>query len=223
MAIKRLMRQGLFAQAQAKVEKIAGNKVWLELALRIQPRISEIKYTGLKKNEKEELQERLQLMKGNQINQNIINRATKIIEKYFDDKGFNNAEVKIDLQEDISKQNEMIVNINIDKHKKVKVHKIHIEGNEAFSDRDIKKAMTKTNEKSSIREIFKQKKFVESDYNDDLNRIIEKYNEKGYRDAKILFDSVAKHNENTVNRITQFRKRRYQRHLYGNGTSGYTF
>ena len=139
MAIKRLMRLGLFAQAQAKVEKIAGNKVWLELALRIQPRISEIKYTGLKKNEKEELQERLQLMKGNQINQNIINRATKIIEKYFDDKGFNNAEVKIDLQEDISKQNEMIVNINIDKHKKVKVHKIHIEGNEAFSDRDIKK------------------------------------------------------------------------------------
>ena len=56
--------------------------MWLELALRIQPRISEIKYTGLKKNEKEELQERLQLMKGNQINQNIINRATKIIEKY---------------------------------------------------------------------------------------------------------------------------------------------
>ena len=198
MAIKRLMRQGLFAQAQAKVEKIAGNKVWIELALRIQPRISEINYIGLKKNEKEELQERLQLMKGNQINQNIINRATKIIEKYFDDKGFNNAEVKIDLQEDISKQNEMIVNIKIDKHKKVKVHKIHIEGNEAFSDRDIKKAMTKTNEKSSIRELFKQKKFVESDYKDDLNRIIEKYNEKGYRDAKILFDSVANHNEKTV-------------------------
>ena len=198
LAAKRLMRQGLFAQAQIKIEKIAGDKVWIELALRTQPRISEINYIGIKKGEKEDLQERLQLMKGNQINQNVVNRATKIVEKYFNDKGFGNADVRIDLREDLSKENEMIVDIKIDKHDKVKVHKIYIDGNEMFSDRDVKSAMKKTNEKGDIRNLFKQKKFVKSDYADDLNRIIQKYNEKGYRDAKILFDSVAKYDDKTV-------------------------
>lgn len=197
-AVKRLMRQGLFSQAQVKVEKVAGDKAWLELALRTQPRISEVNYIGVKKGEKEDLQERLQLMKGNQITQNIVNRATTIIKKYYADKGFGNANVKIELREDLSHQNEMIVDINVDKHSKVKVHKIYIDGNEVMSDNAVKGAMKKTNEKGKLRNLFKQKKFVESDYQDDLNRIIEKYNEKGYRDAKILKDSVARYNEKTV-------------------------
>ena len=197
-AAKRLMKQGLFAQAQIKVEKVAGNKVWLEIALRTQPRISEINYIGVKKSEKEDLQERLQLMKGNQITQNIVNRATKIIEKYFDSKGFSNASVKIDLREDLSKKNEMIVDINIDKNNKMKVHKIYLTGNEVLTDKKIKRAMKKTNEKNNILELFNQKKFVETDYEDDLNRIIEKYNEYGYRDAKIVADSVVQFDEKTV-------------------------
>ena len=197
-AAKRLMKQGLFAQAQIKVEKIAGNKVWLEFALRTQPRIAEVNYYGVKKGEKEDLQKRLQLMNGNQITQNIINRATQIIEKYFDEKGFSNATVKIDLREDLSKQNEMIVDIKVNKNNKVKVHKIYIDGNEVLSDAAIKRAMKKTNEKNNILELFNQKKYVESDYHDDLNRIIEKYNEKGYRDAKIIHDSIAQFNEKTI-------------------------
>ena len=72
-AVKRLMRQGLFAQAQIIAEKMAGNKVWLVINLRTQPRISETRYGGMKKSEREELQKRLQLMKGNQITQNIVN------------------------------------------------------------------------------------------------------------------------------------------------------
>lgn len=197
-AAKRFWKQGLFSNVQIKVEKTAGDKAWLEFSLRQQPRIAEINYYGVKKGEKEDLQERLQLMKGNQITQNIVNRAIAIIEKYFGDKGFKNAEVKIDLQEDLSHKNEMIVNINVDKHDKVKVHKIYIDGNEVLSDRALKRVMKKTNEKGNILELFGQKKFVENDYKDDLNRIIEKYNEKGYRDAKILADSVVKYNDKTV-------------------------
>ena len=74
-AVKRLMRQGLFAQAQIIVEKIAGNKAWLVINLRTQPRISEVKYSGMKKGEREDLQKRLQLMKGNQITQNIDRKS----------------------------------------------------------------------------------------------------------------------------------------------------
>ncbi len=197
-AAKRLMRQGLFAQAQIKVTKIAGNKVWLEFALRTQPRISAVNFIGVKKGEQEDLQERLHLTPGNQITQNIVNRATKIIEKYYDDKGFKNANVKIELREDLAKENEVFVDIKINKNNKIKVHKIYIEGNSALSDGAIKGAMKKTNEKGNIKKIFSQKKFVETDYKDDLNRIIEKYNEKGYRDAKIIFDSVAQYDEKNV-------------------------
>ena len=197
-AVKRLMRQGLFAQARLKIEKTAGNKVWLELDLRTQPRISKVNYNGMKKGEREDLQERLQLMKGNQITQNIVNRAEMIVKKYFSDKGFGNAQVNVILHEDLSAPNEMIVDINVNKHDKVKVHKIYIDGNEVMSDRQLQRTMKKTNEKGKLINLFRQKKFVESDYHDDLNRILEKYNEKGYRDARIVSDSVVPYDDRLV-------------------------
>jgi outer membrane protein insertion porin family len=92
----------------------------------------------------------------------------------------------------------MIVDINVDKHDKVKVHKIYIDGNEVMSDGKLQGTMKKTNEKGKLKNLFKQKKFVETDYHDDLNRIIQKYNEEGYRDAKILADSVVPFDEKTV-------------------------
>lgn len=92
----------------------------------------------------------------------------------------------------------MIVDIVVDRHDKVKVHKIYIDGNEVMSDNALQRTMKKTNEKGKLLNLFKQKKFVESDYRDDLNRIIQKYNEKGYRDAKILSDSVVPYNDKTV-------------------------
>ena len=197
-AVKRLMRQTLFAQAQIVLDKTVGDKAWITIKLRTQPRIASIQYKGAKKSEIKDLDERLQLVKGNQITQNIVNRAESIIKKYYTDKGFGNATVKINLVEDLSAKNEMIVDINIDKQNKVKVHKIHINGNEVLSDRKIKNAMKKTNERTDIWKIFSQKKFVRNDYNDDLKRIIEKYNEKGYRDARIVRDSVAANENGTV-------------------------
>lgn len=197
-AVKRLMRQQLFAQAQLKVDKIAGDKVWLEIAIRTQPRISQVNYIGMKKGEREDLQERLQLVKGNPITPNIVNRATDIVNKYFAEKGFGNAKVTISQRPDLSEENHVIVDIIADKRDKVKVHKIYIDGNEVLTDNQLQRVMKKTNEKGKLINLFRQKKFVEQDYEDDLNRIIEKYNEKGYRDAKILADSVVPYDDKTV-------------------------
>ncbi len=197
-ASKRLWRQGLFSKVQIAVDKVVGNKAYLTLNLRQQPRISEINYHGVKKGEKQDLEEALQLMKGNQITQNIVNRAESIIKKYYSNKGFGNAVVKINLTDDLSHPNEVIVDININKNDKVKVHKIYIDGNNVLSDRQLQRVMKKTNEKGKLLNLFRQKKFVETDYKDDLNRIIQKYNEKGYRDAVILSDSVVPYDEKTV-------------------------
>jgi len=197
-AVKNLMRQTLFAQAKIELEKVAGDKAWLKIVLRTQPRISAVNYIGAKKGEAKELQERLQLMKGNTITRNVVNRTEAIVSKYYKDKGFGNATVRVNLREDLSNENEMFVDVVIDKHHKVKVHKIYFDGNEVLSDRALKRTMKKTNEKKDLLKIFSQKKFVESDYQDDLNRILEKYNEKGYRDAKITADSVVPYDENNV-------------------------
>ncbi len=197
-ASKRLWRQGLFSKVQISVDKVAEDKAWLSINLRQQPRISEINYIGIKKGEREDLQNALQLMKGNQITQNIVNRAEQIIKKYYSNKGFGNAIVKIDLVDDLSHPNEAIVNIRVKKNDKVKVHKIYIDGNEVLSDNAIQRTMKKTNEKGKLINLFRQKKFVESDYEDDLNRILQKYNEKGYRDAKILADSVVPYDDKSV-------------------------
>ncbi|MDE5725098.1 MAG: outer membrane protein assembly factor BamA, partial [Duncaniella sp.] len=197
-AAKRLWRQGLFSKVQISVDKIAGNKAWLVFNLRQQPRIASINYIGVKKGEQKDLDDALQLMRGNQITQNIVNRAEQIISKYYANKGFGNAKVKIDLVEDLSAPNEVIVNINVNKNDKVKVHKIYIDGNEVLSDNQLQRTMKKTNEKGKLLNLFRQKKFVESDYKDDLKRIIQKYNEKGYRDATILSDSVVPYDDKNV-------------------------
>lgn len=197
-ATKRFWRQNLYSKVQINVEKIVGDKAWLEIVLRAQPRMSEIRYNGVKGGEKKDISERLAMIPGQQITPNILARAKQLIENYYTAKGFKNVDVNVTQQPDLSKENQVIVNVNINRNNKVKVHKIYIDGNEVLSDNGIKRVMKKTNENGNLLNLFKQKKFVESDYEDDKNRILAKYNELGYRDARIVSDSVARYNDDRV-------------------------
>ncbi len=198
LAAKRFWRQGLFSKVQIVVEKMCGDEAWLVFNLRQQPRVSQINYIGMKGGEKKDIIERLGLQPGNQMTPNIANRIEEIVQKYYAGKGFEKATCTVTQKPDLSKPNEVIVDISVDKHEKIKVHKIYIEGNQVMSDGKIKRTMKKTNEKKSIWKIFSQKKFVRSDYEDDKLRIIDKYNEKGYRDAVIVSDSVVSYDDKHV-------------------------
>ncbi len=197
-AVKRFWRQGLYSDVAIEAEKIVGDKIWLVIRLAQQPRLSELKFQGAKKGEIKDLNEKLNLVAGYQLTPNIIARTKQIIEKYYADKGFKNAQVTISQQPDLSKENQVILTVDIDRHNKVKVHKIYVDGNEVLSDNGVKRAMKKTNENGNLLNIFKQKKFVESDFKDDRARIIQKYNEMGYRDARITHDSVARYDDKSV-------------------------
>ena len=197
-AAKRFWRQGLFSKVQIKVSKIYQDKAWLEFVLQQQPRISKVNYLGMKGGERKDVEQRLGLQLGNQMTPNIADRIKQIVEKYFKDKGFEKATVEVTQREDLSRQNEVIVDIAVDKHSKIKVHKIYIEGNQVLSDGKIKRTMKKTNEKGSLLKLFSQKKFVQTDFEADKQRIIDKYNEIGYRDAQIVSDSVVNYDEKTV-------------------------
>jgi len=197
-AAKRFWRQGLFSKVQISVEKICGDKAWLIFNLRQQPRVSQINYNGMKGGERKDIEQRLGFQVGSQMTPNIADRIEQIVEKYYANKGFEKATCKVEQVPDLSKQNEVIVNINVNKNEKIKVHKIYITGNEVLSDSKLKRTMKKTNEKRSLWKIFSQKKFVRSDYEDDKQRIIDKYNEKGYRDAVIVADSVVNYDDKNV-------------------------
>ena len=196
-AVKRFWKQGLFSDIAISITKIAGNKVWLNIALQ-RPRISEVNYIGIKKSEREELEQRLGLIKGNQITPNLVDRAKLLIKRYYDEKGFKNAEVSIYQKDDLSHENQVIVDIEIDKKDKIKIHKIYFSGNKVLSDRKLRRTMKKTSQRKYLPTLFRPKKFVPERYAADLELIIGKYNELGYRDAVILSDSVVPYNDKTV-------------------------
>ena len=205
-AVKRFWKHGLFSDVKILATKIEGDEIWLEIQLKQRPRISEVNYHGIKKGEREDLEAKLGLKKGFQVTPNLMDRAKIVIQKFFDGKGFKNVDVDIVQRDDLAHEGEVIVDINIDKNEKTKIHRIYFEGNEALSARDLKKAMKKTNEKfsipndwkTSILEAFSTKKFTTEEYEKDKANIIAKYNEHGYRDAVLLSDSVVNYNDKKV-------------------------
>ena len=197
-AIKRYWRHGLFSDVKITAEKIEGNKIYLFIHLTLRPRITDIRFNGVKKSEREDLQAKLGMAKGSQITPNLIDRAKIIIKRHFDEKGFKNAEVKIVEREDPANKEQVYVDVNIDKKDKVKVHKITIDGNSVLTDKKLKRVMKKTNEKGKLVNLFRAKKFINERYEEDKQKIIDKYNELGYRDAIIEVDSVTPYDEKTV-------------------------
>ena len=198
-ACKRYWRHGLFSDVQITADKIEGDKIWLTIHLTMRPRVSDIQYKGVKKSERADLESKIGMIKGGQITPNIIDRAKTLAKRYFDDKGFKNAEVLITQRDDPDNKNQVIVTVDIDKKEKIKVHKITIVGNQALKTKKIKKVMKKTNEKNKLSTLFATKKFVEENYEADKQLIIDKYNELGYRDAMIVVDSVTPYDDRTVN------------------------
>ncbi len=198
-AIKKFWRHGLFSDVAILATKKVGSKIWLEIKLKERPRLSLINYHGLKKSEKEEVEESIGMIKGSQITPNLLNRTEQIITSKFVEKGFNNVEVNIVQRDDNANENQVIVDVYVDKKEKVKIENLYIEGLEVFSYKQANRSMKKTNGKKLIN-LFRTKKFINDEYKNDKVALIDKYNEKGYRDAIITTDSVAPGTEeNTVN------------------------
>lgn len=201
-AVRRFWKQGLFSEIKITATKIVGDKIWLNLELKDRPRISDISYEGIKKGEREDIESKLGMVKGNQITPNMVDGAKKIIKRYFDDKGFNNAVITITQVEDLSKENQIILKITVDKKEKIKVYDVTIDGNIEVSDETLEKAMKKTRHKhtmsAKVRNFLRSTNYVPESYETDKENLIAKYNELGYRDARILWDTVYKYNDKKV-------------------------
>lgn len=195
-AVKRYWKHGLFSEVQIAADSLVGDKVYLHISLKARPRVSQINYIGLKKSERQDMEQKLGILKGGQITPNMIDRAKILGKKYFEDKGFKNADIEIQQRDDVASKNEVILDVIIDKKEKMRVRNIVIEGNEKLSDLRIKGglfrkgAFAKTHEAGKLATFLKSKKFTPERWKADKQKLIEKYNELGYRDATILGDSV---------------------------------
>ena len=198
-AMKRLWNTGLFANAKILASKIEGDRIWLEIAMEQNPKIKEVIFHGVRKGESSELEDKIGLFAGSQISQNALDRSEKLIRKYFDEKGFKDADVRVQQRSEVDEDGLAYVDVFIDKKDKVKVRTIHLEGNEALTDKNIRHLMKKTNEKGRLKEFFRTKKFVNEEFLNDMDNIRERYGELGYRDAYIVRDSISSNpDDNTV-------------------------
>ncbi|MDR0385332.1 MAG: outer membrane protein assembly factor BamA [Prevotellaceae bacterium] len=200
-AVKRLWAQNSFGSVDIIPVKTEGEKIWIEIALTERPRIMKWEILGIKKGKVKEINEILTFRRGSALSDYVIKSNVEKIKKYYSEKGYLNADVKVQVKNDTILKNSVNIIFTVDRKKKVKIREITFEGNKNMKARKLKGALKNTKQKKgfSILSLFKSKKFIESKYEEDKGNLIDYYNKKGYRDAEILIDSVYRVSENRLN------------------------
>ena len=193
-AVEKLWEQGLFSDVQITATKIQGNSIFLNFFLEERPRLSKFKFIGIKKSDIDALREKIKLVRGKIITESLVSNTKNIIRDFYVEKGFLNVEINIKQEEDSQNKKHVLLVINIQKGEKVKISEITFVGNTIFNEKKLKRLLKETKEKKFYR-LFKASKFLEDAYKTDKKNIIIKYNEKGFRDAKIITDSIWQNEE----------------------------
>ncbi len=188
-SIKKLWKLGLYNDVNFYVDQIEGDSITLNLHLNELPKLKEVKFIGVKKSVVESLIKDNNLTAEKIVNENLITTTKYYIENKYKKEGFYNTKVNITTVEDTETINHVNMVVNIDKGKKIKVSKIIIDGNEQLTDGKIRRAMKNTKQQSYLH-LFKSSKYIKEKYKEDLNSIVDKYKEKGFRDARIVSDSI---------------------------------
>lgn len=188
-AIKALWKLKLFTDIEIIQQKTIGEIIFLEIRLKERPTLSRYSYTGVKKGKHEDLNKILDdvLVKGGIVTEDIKSLATIKLKDYWYEKGFMNTEITVDEFPDTVKVNSSRLVFNINTNKRVRVKDIVFTGNSVIKSRRLRRAMEDTKRR---RAIFKKSKFIEEDLKSDERGLIALYNSKGYRNARIIRDSI---------------------------------
>jgi outer membrane protein insertion porin family len=207
--IKNLYAQGLFDDVQLNITRINLDTIFLEIVVVERPRLSRMRFSGIRKGEIEDVQKLLADKTGKIVNENMLSTTKAIVKKHFNEKGFLNTTVTIKQRRDPGDANSVILNVVVDKKKKVMISDVTFVGNKHFSEGDLRHYLTKTR-KRKFYNIFGSKKFKEDKYEDDKKNLITQMQDQGYRDAELISDTVFKTGENTVGvRIKLFEGQKY--------------
>ena len=189
--VKRLWMQRHFDDVAVEIASVrpAGDTADFVIRIKERPRVSRWTFSGVRKSEQKELMDRLSLRRGGEFSDYVSMASTNVIKTFYKEKGFLKTEVDIQTQEDTVIQNAIRVNFAVDKGDKIKIRDINFEGNENVSDFKLARSMKKTKSKK-IYNFFHSKKFNEKEYPGDKKNLLNAFKEAGYRDARILKDSI---------------------------------
>jgi len=236
-SIRKLWDQGLFEDIGIYIKDIQGENVFLELRLKERPRLTKYSLKGINKTEADNLRDKLNITRGDVVTESMLMKARHQIKMHYREKGYLDAEVEIKQSPDTSRANNVILDFEISKNNRVKINKIFVHGNQAFSAQKIKNSLKETKERGKfdplhdiemailydLREllrlnpqgivdstmahlnrnvkvrIFKPSRFIRDKYEEDLVKVIEKYNGMGYRDASVVRDSLSRNEDGSLN------------------------
>ncbi len=188
-AIQNLWKQQLFKDVSIGITSIQEGLVFLDIQLVERPKLTRYEFEGIRRSEADDLRDKLNLVRGDVVTENLLFRAENAIEEYYMEKGYLTPSIEIRQLEDTAWVNNMILEFNIDRGDRTRIREINIYGNETLTDRQIKRIMKNTRERS-LRFLFSSSKLVDDDFEEDKRTLINKYNELGKRDAAIVRDSV---------------------------------
>ena len=195
-AMRKMWSQRYFSDVRILAEPV-GDSVNFEIYLQERPRVFKWNIVGVNKSEKSELiDKKLKLKRGSELSEFVINTNSDAIKKYFDEKGFQNAEVSVEQVNDTTVHNAVNVTFVVNKKSRVKIGKISFEGNEVFSDKRLRKTFKKTHQKGI--NIFRATKLKRKEYEEDKENLLDYYNSRGYRNAVIVKDSIYPINDKRI-------------------------
>ena len=223
--VTRLVAQRYFEDVAVVVDSLCPSRdtAWFKIVVRERPRVSRWTFTGVKTNERKDLQERLNLRAGREYSDYVKNASVDIIKRYFKEKGYIKVNVDVDVQRDTMIKRAIQVNFAINKGNKVRIKDINFVGNnEDVKDYKLAKNMKETHSNRWYN-FFKSKKFKEKEYKTDRKTVLDAFNEAGYRDARLIRDSVYYVDEKHLNIDMEFDqgKRYYFRDITWTGNAVY--
>ncbi|HPS25270.1 MAG TPA: POTRA domain-containing protein [Bacteroidales bacterium] len=187
--VKRLFLQRFFSDVGVYVDSLVGNNAYLNINIVERPRVSRWNYQGVKKGERTDIEERVKLRRGSELSDYVIKSSCDIIKRYYVEKGFLNTEVVATHSEDTTIKNAVQVTFNVDRKQKVHIQQINFIGSEHLSIHKMRFAMKKTKDRR-LYNFFFSKKFNEKEYKNDKQLLLQKFHELGYRDVRIVKDSI---------------------------------
>jgi outer membrane protein insertion porin family len=221
-AMKKLWNNGMFSDVKLRAKRIEGNLIYLDIYLKERYRIVSYSFEGVKKGDRDDLASAIGLRRGMEYSEYIENKTIDLIKRFYIDKGYRNVSVAARYALDDVIQNGIRLTFEVDRGKRIRVKEFYFEGNHEVSDRQLRKAQKKV-QRFRWYTFWRSSKYIEKELEEDQQSIIEYYQERGFRDAKIVGDSVWALNDKhlaVLYRIYEGR-RYYYRSIAWSGNSRY--
>ena len=195
--ISKLWGLQLFSDIAFYITKVDGDGVSLEIEIDELPTLTDVKINGIKKGKIETIIDETELTKGKKLSESFLTNTQNYIINKYKKEGFLNTKVALNIIPDTTEKNARKIVVNIDRGKRIKIKEINFNGNEVFSDKKLKSKLKKTKSKFLLR-FWKKSKYIEEEFLGDKENLMDFFKEKGYRDARIIKDTLILNEDNTL-------------------------